>query len=216
MNREVNLIGHLPLYLQQYREMQGIMNAEQPELQVLEDETEVVKDNMFILHTNEAGIERYEKMFGLVASKDDSLSNRQANVLTQYTNAVIYTLRGLTERLNVICGVDNYTLKLIPYKYIIEIELHPRIENLIGAVNSMLVDMIPANMLWTCIVKCNRHEMLSVYPIYLLEQFTHEEVYDLVIDEHISSTCNNMMNHTMESFESVYCEHILNFGMRKV
>lgn len=216
MIREVNLLGHLPLYIQEYREIQGIMNAEQPEVQSLEDASETIKNNMFIIYTDEDGIKRYEKMFGLTPSKNDSLYNRQMNVLAQYTNTVIYTRNGLIERLNMICGVNNYTLKLIPDKYIIEIELYPRIENLIGTVNSIIMNMIPANMIWTCVIKCNRHEMLSKYPIYLLQQFTHEEAYDTTIDDHISSTCDDIANHAVESLESVHCEHILNYGMRKV
>lgn len=216
MIKEVNLIGHLPLYIQGFREMQGIMNVEEPELQLVEDASETIKNNMFVLSTDEAGIERYENMFGLTPVKDDSLHNRQTKVLSQYTNTVIHTLRGLIERLNILCGVDNYTLELIPDEYIIRIELYPRIENLLETINSMLVEMIPANMIWTCIVKCNRHEALSKYPIYLLGQFSHQEVYDSTIDDHISSTCNNIANYNAESLESIHCEHILNYGMRKV
>lgn len=216
MNKEINLIGYLPLYVQEYREIKGVMNAEEPELHLVKDTSEAIKDNMFVLYTNEEGVKRYEKMFGLTSSENDTLNNRQARVLAQYTNTVIYTLRGLIERLNILCGVDNYTLQFVPNEYSIAIELYPRVENLISTIKSMLVDMIPANMLWTCVVKCNRHGMLTKYPIYLLEQFTHQEMYDETIDDHISATCENIANYTVESLESIHCEHILNFGMRKV
>ena len=56
MIRDVNLIGHLPLYVQGYREIKGIMDAEEPEVQLVEDISEVIKDNMFILHADEEGI----------------------------------------------------------------------------------------------------------------------------------------------------------------
>lgn len=216
MSREINLISHLPLFIQEYREMQGIMNAENPELQSVEDAAETAKDNMFILHTNEAGVRRYETMFGLTPAKDDSLYTRQTRVLSQYTNSVIHTMRGLIERLNMLCGVDNYTFKLIPDKYIIEIELYPIVENLIGTINSMLVEMLPANILWTCIIKCNRHEMLAVYPHYLLMQFTHQEMYEETIDDYISAKWNNISGYNAETLESIHCEHLVNFGMRKV
>ena len=217
MIREVNLISHLPLYVQEFREIQGIMKAENPELQSIEDVSETVKDNMFVLHTDEAGVKRYEKMFNLTPSKDDTLYNRQTRVLTQYTNTVIHTLQGLIERLNILCGgSDNYTLQFVPNEYIIAIELYPRVENLINTIKSMLFEMIPANMLWTCIIKCNRHEHLARYPMYLLGQFTHQEVYEETLDDYISATCENIANYTAERIESISCEHILNFGMRKV
>lgn len=216
MIRKVDLIGHLSLYIQEYREMQGIMNAEEPELQLVEDDSEKIKDNMFVLYTDEEGIRRYENMFGLTPSKNDSLSNRQAKVLAQYTNTVIYTMRGLIERLNIICGVDNYTLNFDADKYEININLHLRVKNLLTTVSSMLMDMIPANMVCTYTINYNTHEFLAKYPTYLLMQFTHQELHGEIIDDNISSTCDNITNYTMESFESVSCENMANYGMRKV
>lgn len=216
MIREANLIDHLPLYVQDYREIQAIMNAENPELQLVEDISEKIKDDMFVLYTDEIGIKRYENMFGLMPSKNDSLSNRQAKVLAQYTNTVIYTLRGLVERLNIICGVGNYTLNFNTDKYEINISLHLCVKNLLNTISSMLIDMIPANILCTCNINYNTHELLTKYPTYLLMQFTHQELYDETIEDDISSTCDNITNYTMESFESVSCEHMANYGMRKV
>lgn len=216
MIRKVDLIGHLPLYIQEYREIQGIMNAEEPELQSMEDDSEKIKDNMFILYTDEVGIRRYENMFGLTPSKNDSLSNRQAKVLAQYTNTVIYTMRGLIERLNIICGVGNYTLDFDADKYEINISLHLRVKDLLGTISSMLMDMLPANILCKYTINYNTHEFLAKYPTYLLMQFTHQELYEEVIDDNISTSCDNITNYTMESFESVCCEHMSNFGMRKV
>ena len=152
MIKEVDLIDYLPLCVQNYREIKGIMKAEEPELQMVGYDSEKIKDNMFVLSTDEVGIKRYENMFGLTPLKDDTLSNRQAKVLAQYTNTVIYTLRGLIERLNVICGVDNYTLELISDEYKINISLHLRVKDLINTINSMFVDMIPANMLCTYVI----------------------------------------------------------------
>jgi hypothetical protein len=214
--REVNIIDHLPLFIQEYREMQGIMDAENPELQLIEDDSETTKNNMFVLYTDEAGIKRYEKMFGLTASKNDSLSNRQARVLAQYTNTVIYTWRGLIERLDIICGVGNYILELIPDEYRINIILQVRVAKLIDTIASMLIDMIPANMICTYAINYNTHELLAKYPTYLLMQFTHQELCEVPIDESFSATCDNITNYTMESFESVSCEHMANYGMRKV
>lgn len=216
MIRKVNLIDHLPLYIQNYREIQGTMNAENPELQLVEDSSETIKDNMFVLHTDVVGIRRYENMFGLTSSKNDSLQNRQAKVLAQYTNTVIYTLNGMIERLNIICGVGNYTLELISDEYKINIGLHVRVAKLVNTIGSILADMIPANMLCTYVVNYNTHEVLAEYPRYLLMQFTHQELYDEPIEDYISSTCDNITNYTMESFESVSCEHMANYGMRKV
>lgn len=216
MIRTVELIEHLPSFIQDFREIKNILNAEEPELQSLEDDSEKIKDNMFVLHSNEDGIARYEKMFGIVASKNESINERQANVLAHYTNSVVYTTNGLIERLNVICGVGNCTVELIPDKYTIVIKLHGKIENLLNTVNSILPDMIPANMLWQTVIKQNKHIELQIFPNYLLGQFTHYEVAEESIKDYISSTCKNISNYNAKDIESIHCEHLLNFGMRKV
>ncbi len=216
MIRTANLLEHLPSFVREYREIHGIMKAENPELQTLEDYSEVIKNNMFILYTNDEGIERYEEMLGLTSSQNDSLYNRQMNVLASYTNAVAYTFRGLVERLNVICGVGNYTLNLNANEYTINIELPLRIKNMIETVRAALRNMIPANMICTYTILYNTHKVLSQYPTCLLMQFTHQELREEVIEDNISVSCDNFTNYTMESFESITCENISNFGMRKV
>lgn len=216
MIREVNLIGHLPSYMQGYREIQGIMNAENPELQLVEDASESIRNNMFVTSADEVGIARYEKMLGLTPSADDTLANRQTRVLAQYTNTVTYTLRGLMDRLEIICGVGNYAVILKVDEYKIDIAVRVRIKDLIKTIDTMLANMIPANMICTYSVIQNSHNDLSQYPHYLLAQFKHQELFDAVIDVNISSTCDNITNYTMESFESVSCENMANFGMRKV
>ena len=45
MIREVELLNHLPLFIQEYREIREIMKSENPEIQSLEDETEIIFNN---------------------------------------------------------------------------------------------------------------------------------------------------------------------------
>ena len=56
MIREVNLLSFLPEFVQEYREIKHIMNSEQPEIQKLEDETEIIKNNQFILSCDIDGL----------------------------------------------------------------------------------------------------------------------------------------------------------------
>ena len=176
MVRNINLIGHLPAYLREYRELQGIANSENPEFQSACDASEIVKDNIFVLHTNETGVARHEKMFGLKPANSDNLQNRQAKVLERYTNTVIYTMRGFVERLNAICGAGNYTVQLIPEEYRINVLLDISVGKLVNTIGSMMGDMIPANMLCTYTVDYNKHDLFSQYTHQFLSQFTHDEL----------------------------------------
>ena len=150
MIRIVDLMSYLPQYIQEYLQIQSIMKVEEFEIQKMEDDSEIVKDNMFVTSTNEDGIKRFEKMFGIIPFSNDTLEMRRARVMARYTTTATYTMRGLEERLNAICGVDNYALKLIPDEYRIEIALSLRAKDLINTVESMMRDMIPANMEQVC------------------------------------------------------------------
>ena len=216
MIRNVNLIDHLPPYLRSYREMQVIMDAENPEFQSVEDASEIVKNNMFVLSTDKTGVERYEKMFDIKPSRDDSLANRQAAVLVRYTNMVIYTLRGLIERLDIMCGVDKYMLELISDEYRINITLHFSIKDLTNTVISMVSNMIPANMTCTYSIKYSTHKNLSNYPHYILMQFMHQELHDGVYENNISATCENISKYKTQNFELISCKNVSTYGMRKV
>lgn len=216
MDRRVDLKTHLPLFIQEYLQIKSIMNAEEPEIQKLNDELEIVKDNMYVTSTNKDGIKRFEKMFGIVPSLNDTLETRRARVMARYTTTATYTMHGLIERLNAICGVDNYTLNLIPDEYRIEIVFSLRAKDFMNTVESMMRDMIPANMIYECKLQYNMHEVLSKYPSYILEQLTHKELSDSIIDDLISSSCDNLSNYTMGDLKSISCENISTYGMRKV
>ena len=93
MSREIILIDYLPPFLQGYRELQAIMTAENPEFQAVSDEGQVVLDNTFIMHCDEKGISRFEKMLGIYPLPTDTLDSRQSRVLTRWNDVVPYTLK---------------------------------------------------------------------------------------------------------------------------
>jgi hypothetical protein len=179
----VNLIEHLPSFVQEYREIQGVMNTENPELQSVADDSEKIKNNMFILHTDEEGIKRYENMFGLTSSANDSLYDRQTRVLGKYTTTVTHTLRGLIDRLNILCGVDNYNLELDANAYTIKVGLDFRVKNVLNTVSAILQTMIPANMVCICTLNYNTHRTLSKYSNQELMRFTHYDLRESPLDE---------------------------------
>lgn len=216
MDRTIDLKSYLPLYVQEYLQIQSIMDAEEPEIQKAMDDSETIKDNLFIASTNEDGIKRFEKMLGLKPSKEDTLQARCARVMARYTTTATYTMRGLIERLNAICGAENYTLEFDPNKYQINIAFSLRVKDMMNAIDSMMFDMIPANMECVYKLQYNTHETLSKYPSYILEQLTHKELSDCIIDDLISSSCDNLSNYKMETLKELSCENISTFGMRKV
>lgn len=149
MVREVNLLGYLPPFMQEYREIKHIMNSEQPEIQKLEDETEIIKNNQFILSCDIDGIARFENLLGITPKPDDTLDARKSRVITRWNDSIPYTYKGLKEKLNVMCGEGNYLLIPSFNEYGLEIVVSLPLSGQADELDYMLSYMIPANIVVT-------------------------------------------------------------------
>ena len=146
MVREVDLLGYLPPFMQEYIEMQKIMTAEQPDVQSLEDETEIVKDNQFIMTCNEDGINRFEKMLNITSYPEDTLESRKSRVLTRWNDSLPYTLRSLAEKLKTLCGEDGYLLTPNFNDYELDIWVRLSMSGQTDELDYLLNYMIPCNL----------------------------------------------------------------------
>jgi hypothetical protein len=149
MIREVNLLSFLPEFVQEYREIKHIMNSEQPEIQKLEDETEIIKNNQFILSCDIDGIARFENLLGITPKPDDTLDARKSRVITRWNDSIPYTYKGLQEKLNVMCGEGNYLLIPSFNEYGLEIVVSLPLSGQADELDYMLSYMIPANIVVT-------------------------------------------------------------------
>lgn len=149
MIREVNLLSFLPEFVQEYREIKHIMNSEQPEIQKLEDETEIIKNNQFILSCDIDGIARFENLLGITPKPDDTLDARKSRVITRWNDSIPYTYKGLKEKLNVMCGEGNYLLIPNFNEYGLEIVVSLPLSGQADELDYMLSYMIPANIVVT-------------------------------------------------------------------
>ena len=149
MIREVNLLSFIPEFVQEYREIKHIMNSEQPEIQKLEDETEIIKNNQFILSCDIDGIARFENLLGITPKPDDTLDARKSRVITRWNDSIPYTYKGLKEKLNVMCGEGNYLLIPSFNEYGLEIVVSLPLSGQADELDYMLSYMIPANIVVT-------------------------------------------------------------------
>ena len=83
MIREVELLNHLPLFIQEYREIREIMKSENPEIQSLEDETEIIFNNQFIQSCNLKGIAKFEELMKITPEINYTLESRISRVLSR-------------------------------------------------------------------------------------------------------------------------------------
>ena len=147
MIRDVNLLGHLPPFIQEYMEIREIMKTENPEFQLVEDESEIIKNNQFIQSCNMRGISKFERLIGIVPSADDTLESRINRALVRWNDTVPYTWKTLLNKLDTLCGgSDKYEIirKLDGHK--LEITTHLDLYGQVEELDYFLSYMLPASM----------------------------------------------------------------------
>lgn len=147
MVRDVNLLGHLPPFIQEYLEIREIMQAENPEFQFVEDESEIIKNNQFIQTCNLTGISKFESLIGIVPSADDTLESRINRVLVRWNDTVPYTWQRLLNKLNTLCGADNYEIIRNLDEHELDVTTHLDLYGQVEELDYFLSYMLPANLI---------------------------------------------------------------------
>lgn len=146
MIREVELLSHLPLFIQEYREIREIMKSENPEIQLLEDETEIIFNNQFIQSCNLKGIAKFEELMKITPEINDTLESRISRVLTRWNDTAPYTFIVLCQKLDILCGKDNYEIEKRFNEYKMKITTHLELPGQVDELDYILDYMIPANI----------------------------------------------------------------------
>lgn len=146
MIRDVNLIEHLPLFIQQFREMKQIMDAENPEFQLMIDESERIKNNQFIETSDLLGISKFEGLLNIHPSPDDTLESRISRIMTRWNDVVPYTYRALIQKLVQLCDGLNFTINKNFDEYKMEIITHLELSGQVDELQYLFGYIIPVNL----------------------------------------------------------------------
>lgn len=146
MIRDVKLLDYLPEFMQEYREMKYLMLAENPEIQELEDETETIKNNQFILTCSESGISKYEKLVGILPDPGSGMEERKKRIIEKWGTAVPYNYARFVQRLNQLCWNEGYVIRPHFEQYKIELLVSLAERGQIRDLEWICETYIPANM----------------------------------------------------------------------
>lgn len=146
MKRQVDIIQYLPEFIREYNEIKRLTNAENPEFQFAVNTAENIKNNMFIEDCDEKGIERFEKLTGIIPDPLDSLDVRKKRVMTHWNDITPYTLKVLINRLNALYGTGNFKLSLDADKYFLSLVVCLDLLEQTKVLEDMLDNMLPANI----------------------------------------------------------------------
>ncbi len=146
MNKNTDLLGYLPPFVARFGEMKKIMTAENPEFDLLRGFAEQIKNDLFISGCGEEGIKRFEKILGIIPSELDTLESRRSRVLARWLDMIPYTYRVLLNKLDVLCGKENYEIDLNAGEYLLKLVTHLEMYGQTDEIRTMLRDIVPANI----------------------------------------------------------------------
>lgn len=144
-SKDVNLIAYLPQFIQEYREMQQIMSAENPEFKLTWEETQKIKDNQYIISCDEVGIARFERILKITPTSEDTLQSRISRVLIRWNDVVPYTWKVFLQKLQTLCG-DDFDLNEDWNNYLLELTTHLDVYGQVDELENILGYMPPANI----------------------------------------------------------------------
>lgn len=171
-----NLIDYLPCVLQEVREMQALIAAEQPEFEMLWAAVGNVFDDQFIIDATSSGVARWESILGIAAKPADSLGVRKTRVLDRLNMERSYSLIWLTEQLEILCGKDNYSILLMNDIYTLQVRVAQKAQCTLEEISELLDRSVPANMVIDLSLIYSEHEALKIYTHNHLAEYTHEKI----------------------------------------
>ena len=182
MTTDRKLISYLPMFMQEYKEMKTIMEAEQVEIDHLWSEVQNSMLDQFILDATENGVKRWESMLGISPKDTDTIDERKFRILTKLNQELPYTLRKLEQTLTNLCGVDGFSIDVQSKEYSVYVKLALDNRSNYQEVEKILNKMIPANMVTYIQIMYTIHSNLIGYTHEELSNYTHEQIKEVFVN----------------------------------
>ena len=177
------LQDYLPPILLKTYEFPLLCDTEQPEIDRLHDAADAVLDAQFLSTAGEYAIQRYEKIFGITPMDTDTLDERRFKVLTRINTQLPFSVRRLRQQLETLCGADGYKLELDGDRYTLTVKVALTAKRNQQAVEELLADIVPANMVCTTSLLYNQHADLTRFTHAQLALLRHFEIREEVLPD---------------------------------
>lgn len=181
MRKKLN--EYLPSILLKTYEFPLLCDTEQREFDRLNTAVGEVLDAQFVSTAGERGIERYEQIFSIVPQDTDTLDERRFRVLAKINAQLPFSVRRLRQQLETLCGADGYELELDGDRYTLTVKVALTAKRNQQAVDELLADIVPANMVCTTSLLYNQHADLTCFTHAQLALLTHFEIREEVLPD---------------------------------
>lgn len=177
------LQDYLPPILLKTYEFPLLCDTEQPEFDRLSDAADETLSDQFVETAGERGLARYEKIFGITPMDTDTLDERRFRVLTKINAQLPFSIRRLRQQLATLCGADGYKLEVNGAVYTLTVKVALTAKRNQQAVEELLADIVPANMVCTTSLLYNQHADLTRFTHAQLALLTHFEIREEVLPD---------------------------------
>lgn len=179
MRKKLN--EYLPSILLKTYEFPLLCDTEQREFDRLNTAVDEVLDAQFVSTAGERGIERYEQIFSIVPQDTDTLDGRRFRVLAKINAQLPFSIRRLRQQLATLCGEDGYRMEIDGGRYTLTVKVALTAKRNQQAVEELLADIVPANMVCTTSLLYNQHADLTRFTHAQLALLTHFEIREEVL-----------------------------------
>ena len=187
------LINYLPEFLQDIREYQTLLAAEDHEINEIWDAIEKAFQDQTVDTATEYGLSRLEKILRIIPKSLDK-ENRRLEIKARLGQQLPYTIRILKGILTTLCdlgesdadeSLKGYEL-LFPEAYTLKILIDLRNKSKKSAIDTMVRQICPANIL--CLIDLDYNTYGNLRKRRLthaqLSQLTHQQIQDDVLDDY--------------------------------
>ncbi len=172
----MKILNYLPPVLREIGDFAQIASAEQEQFDGAEKAVADLKDNLFLSSLIETGVSRWETILGILPKAEDDLPTRRFRVAALLEGKTPYTLLSLKARLAALCGADGFTAALSPGQFALTVRVALTVRSCYEAVERLLCQIVPANLLVDLSLMYNQHQTLSSYTHAQLAAYTHAQL----------------------------------------
>ncbi len=168
----MDIIGYLPDYMRQYREIKEINNAETPEFKTVSNEITAMPYEFFVDTAKERGLERFEKILGITPSEDESLDYRRFRIKTRLSGV----RQSVGDILASIMPNGGWSVEYDEQNFRLKVGLSLINKNYLSEAERMLDKLLPANIEMECALLHSTHGALSRFKHSQLKAYKHSRL----------------------------------------
>lgn len=142
------LIDYLPHFMQNFSELKELMRVANIESDYMYSQIGRLLDEAFIQDCTEYGIRKYENFLHIIPDDGESLETRKLRVLMRWYDYSPYTVRVLVNKMNMICGVNNYDFELDLENYYFKIVTEFGTYGSVDELAYMFESILPMNIFY--------------------------------------------------------------------